>query len=118
MKTFFICSITLLRISALAQNSMNYLDSIQAFREHYVQTHEVVKKEDRSFLQFFPIDTNYRVVARFEKTTDSHWFAMKTSGKELQVYRKYGKLLFTVKGIALSLFLYQSQSLMNDKTYR
>jgi uncharacterized protein (DUF1684 family) len=101
-----------------AQDRKTYIDSIQDFRNHYVSEHDVVKGADQKFIEFFPIDPAYRVEAKFEHIANGNWFQMNTSGKEKKTYRKYGKLSFLMHGNQLSLFVYQSQSLMNDKEYR
>jgi uncharacterized protein (DUF1684 family) len=98
---------------AHSQIIITYLDSIQAYQSDYIQTHEVVGKEDRKFIQFFPIDPSYHVECRFEKFKDETWFQMSTSGKMKQTYRKYGKLNFTIHDTILTLFIYQSQNLLN-----
>jgi uncharacterized protein (DUF1684 family) len=102
-----------------SQNTQAYVDSLQVFRENYINTHEVVKtKEDRALMQFFPIDPSYDIPCRFDRMDNSDWFSMNTSGSSRQVYRIYGKLSFTVHDTAVHLFVYQSQSLMNMKDYR
>jgi hypothetical protein len=116
-------SISLLHagLSSKSQSPNNriYKDSLQAFRENYINTHEIIKtKEDRALMQFFPIDPSYYISCHFQKTDHGDWFAMNTSGLSKQVYRVYGKLSFTVHDTAVSLFVYQSQSLMNIKGYR
>ena len=113
MKYLLCCCLAFFIQHAYAQINITYLDSIQAYRSDYVQTHEVVGKEDRKFLQFFPIDPSYNVECRFEKYGDGSWFQMSTSGKMKQTYRKYGKLNFTIHDTILTLFIYQSQNLLN-----
>ena len=54
----------------------SYNDSLQSYIDGYVKDHEVVKGDDKKFLQFFPVDESYRVVANFEKAKDSKWFLM------------------------------------------
>jgi uncharacterized protein len=113
MKYLLWFSLALLARGGYAQINIIYLDSSQAYRSNYIQTHEVVGKEDRKFLQFFPIDPSYYVGCKFEKYKDGSWFQMSTSGKMKQTYRKYGKLNFTIHDTILTLFVYQSQYLLN-----
>lgn len=57
-------------------------------------------------LPFYPIDTNFRVSAKFRKRKGKP-FEMATSTSRLPVYRKYGVLKFEVEGVSCKLFLYQ-----------
>lgn len=95
-----------------------YKDSIKSFIDNYVKTHEVVKGEDRELLQFYPANEKYRVLAKFEKASNSKWFSMNTSGTMKQTYRVYGTLTFTINDTLLKLNIYQSQDLMNMNEYK
>jgi len=95
----------------------SYLDSIQRFQLKYVDSHEVVKNDDKKYLQFFPIDSSLRVWCSFTPARNAKWFSMKTSGSTSQVYRKYGMLQFKIQGASLTLSVYQSQSLMSSDEY-
>ena len=110
-------ALLLLSYHIYAQREKDYIDSIQAFRDHYVSEHEVVKGADQKFIEFFPIDPSYKIKAKFERIANGSWFQMNTTGKAKHTYRKYGKLRFSVLGKSLSLFVYQSQSLMNNQEY-
>jgi uncharacterized protein len=103
--------------AALAQSSA-YSDSLSRFRNDYITTHEVVKDQDRKFLRFFPIDSAYRVICRFEQVSHGNWFQMNTSGLVRKTYRSFGKLSFIIQGKTLHLYIYQSQSLLNSKDYK
>lgn len=103
-------------MAGFTQSNKAYLDSLQAFRENYINTHEVVKtKEDRAQLQFFPVDPTYRVKCRFEKMNNSEWFPMSTSGAVKKMHRIYGKLTFSIHDTILHLFVYQSQVLLQNE---
>ncbi|TMI96097.1 MAG: DUF1684 domain-containing protein [Bacteroidetes bacterium] len=99
-----------------AQNS--YSDSLQAYIDDYVKDHEVVKGEDRKYLNFFPIDESYRVNGRFEKANDSKWFLMETSGHEKKMYRVYGVISFNIHDTLVKLNVYQAQNLLSDPKYK
>jgi uncharacterized protein (DUF1684 family) len=94
-----------------------YFDSLTAYQKAYVQGHEVVGKDDKQYIHFFPIDTAYCVWAKFTPEKNPKWFSMKTSGTKTQIYRKYGELNFLIHDTALTLNVYQSQSLMTSKDY-
>jgi uncharacterized protein (DUF1684 family) len=95
-----------------------YKDSIEAFIKKYIDTHEVVTGVDRKNLKFYPINENYRVVAKFEKVKNGSWFSMETSGTAKQVFRVYGIIRFTIHDTTLKLNIYQSQRLMAVAEYR
>lgn len=115
-RTFIILSILLLSLIGNTQNT--YKDSLQKHIDHYVDKHEVVKGEDRKYLQFYPIDEKYRVEAKFERKDNSPWFKMESSGPIKPMYRVYGLVKFVIDGKALQLNIYQSQSLMTMNEYK
>lgn len=118
MKNRFFFFFLLLSVKLFAQQS--YEESLRAFLDNYVQTHEVVKGEDRKALQFYPVDKNYRVVATLTKVNDDKWINFPTSGKLTKTFKVYGILSFAINGKPLRLNVYQSQDQFlnnGDKTY-
>jgi uncharacterized protein (DUF1684 family) len=112
MKRLTLILLSLL-ISGLAfSQKKTYKDSIQDFITDYVETHGVVKGDDKKSLQFYPIDEKFRFNCRFEKTENSPWFMMETSGLVKKSHRVYGKVHFTLNDTVLTLCVYQSQDLM------
>jgi uncharacterized protein len=89
-----------------------YKDSIQDFITDYVETHGVVKDDDKKSLRFYPIDEKFRFNCRFEKIENSLWFMMETSGLVKKSHRVYGKVHFILNDTAVTLCVYQSQDLM------
>lgn len=116
MKKIFSAILFLSSVTCFAQTS--YSDSLRSFQANYVQTHEVVKGEDRAALQFYPVDKSYRVVAKFKTVTESKWISFPTSGKIAKVFKVYGTVSFRLHGKLLHLNLYQSQNLMGADEYR
>jgi uncharacterized protein (DUF1684 family) len=116
MKYVFSFLLILSGHSLFAQSS--YKDSIEAFIKNYVDTHEVVKGDDRKQLHFFDVNEKYRVIAKFEKTQTNQWFEMPTSGKIKKVFRVYGVLSFAINDTLVKLNLYQSQELMGNDQYK
>ncbi|MDN3654172.1 DUF1684 domain-containing protein [Ferruginibacter paludis] len=104
---------------AFAQSNSHaaYIDTIKAFQKNYIDTHEVVKGEDRKYLQFFAPDETYKVLASFEKLNDVQGFSMPTSTKAMQQYYKYGRITFKINHHLCHLFVYQSKDLMSTKDY-
>ena len=68
-------------------------------------------------LEFFPVDTSFRVRARLTYHEDSQPFMMKTTTDRLPVYRLFATANFTLKGQPCSLEIYQSQDLLTDPEY-
>ena len=94
-----------------------YTDSLEAFRNRYVHTHEVVTGEDRTHLHFFPVDTSFAVPVVFQPLKDFPWLPMETSGSMKKNYRVVGMLYFKLHDTLCKLRVYQSQNLLNDPRY-
>jgi len=117
MKKVFLTPVTLL-LCLFLYSQKTYNDSLQSYIDDYVKDHEVVKGDEKKFIQFYPIDEKYRVKAKFEKATNSNWFLMETSGHEKKLYRVYGTVSFSIGDTPLKLNVYQSQSLLSDPQYK
>ncbi|MDB5277958.1 MAG: hypothetical protein JWR61_2913 [Ferruginibacter sp.] len=117
MKRILIALLTLGNVAIAQNNSHAFIDTIKAFQTNYINTHEVVKGEDRKYLQFFAPDETYKVLASFEKLNDVQGFGMPTSTKMMQQYFKYGRITFKINDRICHLFVYQSKDLMNTKDY-
>jgi len=96
----------------------SYKDSLQTYLDRYVKDHEVVEGADKKYFQFYPINENLRVTARFEKATNNKWFSMETSGLQKKTYRVYGTIRFTFHDTLVKADIYQSQNLMADSKYK
>jgi len=101
---------------SFAQNS--YKDSIETYFKKYVKEHEVVTGKDKEFVSFFPVNERYRMNCRFERTMNSPWFRMESSGPIKKNYRIYGTIHFTINDTAVTLNIYQSQDLMGTQQYK
>jgi uncharacterized protein (DUF1684 family) len=101
---------------SFAQKS--YKDSIESYFKKYVKEHEVVTGKDKEFISFFPVNEKYRMTCRFERTMNSPWFRMESSGPIKKNYRVYGIIHFTINDTAVTLNIYQSQDLMTTKEYK
>jgi len=116
MRIFFIVIGLLFAHILLAQKS--YKDSIESYFKKYVKEHEVVTGKDKEFISFFPVNEKYRMTCRFERTMNSPWFRMESSGPIKKNYRVYGIIHFTINDTAVTLNIYQSQDLMTTKEYK
>ena len=95
-----------------------YEDSLKTFLKEYVRNHEVVKGGDKKFMQFYPVNKSYRVVAKFKPSASGEWLTFKTSGTKNKVFKLYGTLSFLLKGKTCELNLYQSQELTTNPEYK
>jgi len=102
---------------SFAQNK-TYKDSIETYFRKYVKEHEVVTGKDKEFISFFPVNEKYRMNCRFERTMNSPWFRMESSGPIKKNYRVYGIIHFTMYDTDVVLNIYQSQDLMTTKQYK
>jgi uncharacterized protein (DUF1684 family) len=119
MKFSFFIGICFLFLSGGPVSAQVYAcyESIYSFREKYINEHEVVKGEDRKKLRFFPENTTYCVLARFEKEKEQAWFSIETTGREKKLYRVYGTLYFSIHDTAVTLQVYQSKGLLSVPKY-
>lgn len=104
-------------INSYAQKDF-YVEQIKAYQKNYVDSHEVVKKNDKKYFRFFPASYVYNANCSFERITDTVGFTMKTSANTLKHYFKYGKLSFRITGTDCQLYVYQSKDLMQTEKYR
>ncbi len=116
-KLFFLLTILVISQTSLAQKDF-YVESIKAYQKKYVDSHEVVNKNNKKYFRFFPVSRTFNADCRFEKITDSIGFTMKTSANTFKHYFKYGKLGFTIAGKELLLYVYQSKDLMKTERYK
>lgn len=69
-----------------------------------------------STLDFFPLDSNFVVRAKIERTPNSNFFDMKTNTKRVSKERVYGILIFNLKGNEYRLNIYQNKSAMENQS--
>jgi len=117
--------IVLMSGSLSAQNQEAIID-IQAHQEaqntqFMTKGNSPLTETDRKHfkgLNFFDIDLNYRVEAKFTRTLNEEAFAAGTSSGKTKYLIKYGILNFSVKGKQLTLAVYQSQQLLTNPIYK
>jgi len=69
-------------------------------------------------LDFFPIDSTYKVTATITYVKDAPVFKMETTTDRLPLYKMYLLAKFTIKGEEFEIPIYQSQELLTDPQYR
>lgn len=118
-------------LSSLAQTAATasataYLQEIRHFQEELNAEYRDPEKsplepkdlQEFSELPFFPIDSSYRILARFVRTPGSKPFKMPTSTTRLPVYEKYGEAHFELQGQKVVLPIYQSHQLRATEEYK
>jgi len=118
MITRIILSITCFVFANFSFGQKSYKDSVEAYLKKYVKDHEVVTGKDKELMSFFAVDEKYRINCKFERTANSQWFRMESSGTIKRNYRTYGIIHFTINDTAVTLNIYQSQDLMTTQEYR
>ena len=84
-----------------------------------IEDSPLTKEELETFtnLDFFPIDTNFMVLADLKFHKDSKPFKMATTTDRLPVYKLYATASFTIKGKAFQLEIYQNEKLTLSPDY-
>lgn len=124
MKIEFIILLLLL-VSACGSKEVSPVEEAMAFQEELNvqfadEAESPLTEEDLATfkgLEFFPVDTSFRVKARLEFHEDSKPFMMKTTTDRLPVYKLYATAHFTLKEKECVLEIYQNQDLIKDPEY-
>ena len=103
----------------------SYIDKIKMHRYDLniefadKETTPLTKKDFRKFsvLDFFPIDTNYHIEAKFELNENPKLFEMPTTTDRLPIYKTYGVATFELNGKKYQLQVYQNQELILKPEY-
>ncbi len=104
----------------------SYSESILRFQEELNDEYRdpdespLDKARIKSFkgLPFFPIDEEYRVLAKFEKQENTGVYMMNTSANSMKAYDIYGTVTFVLQGKEYRLRVYQSHMLREKEAYR
>lgn len=122
--TCLLLALSLLPGIALSQDS--YLQHIQKWQQELnaefsnPETSPLTAKEIRKFngLDFYPVDSSYRVVARLEILQNQQPFTMPTSNDQLKVFVKYAIARFELAGTEVEFPLYQGLQLQQSEEYK
>ena len=103
----------------------NYIASIKDFQyemnvefaneEESPLTEEGLK--DFTELDFFTIDSTYKVIAKFELEKNPILFEMPTTTERKPIYKTFGTATFELEGEELKLHIYQNQDLIKKQDY-
>ncbi len=97
----------------------SYRDSLdQAFQNR--ETSPLKEEDFKQFtgLNYFPINLDYYIKAKFVRTPNQPAFDMPTTTSEVKTYEKYGELHFSIYGRPVSLDVFQSHELRETKKYK
>jgi uncharacterized protein (DUF1684 family) len=83
-------------------------------------TSPLTKDDLKNFkaLDFFPIDSTYKITAKFIRTPDEEPFEMTTTTSRKSIEVKYGEVHFTLKDTILTLNVYQNLELKLTDQYK
>jgi uncharacterized protein len=120
MKTPILIFLTILTFQIKAQT---YWEGMAKHRQEYKDDflknpNSPLKQADLAFLDFYDIDSTFKVKSSFMRTTDKATFQMPTSDSKQKEYFKYGTLTFTLKGQIQQLNVYRSLALMKMLQYK
>jgi uncharacterized protein (DUF1684 family) len=119
-------SFFILNSSFAQKDSVDLMKEIRQFQDNLNNEYKAAetsplpkdKRESFSGINFFPVDLNYVVTAKFVRTSNEKIFAMPTSGNSTKQYVKYGEVEFLLKGKQYKLSVYQSADLAMQRKYR
>ncbi len=119
MKKIILIALFLASVTAISQGSEEIID-VKAFQNELNEQYADEKKSPltkegfKTFksLEFFPIDSNYRVVAKLKFFKNSKPINMKTTTDRIAVYRVFATATFKINGVKQVLRIYQSQQLL------
>ena len=105
----------------VGQTEQTAVEFQQELNSQYKNLKKSPLKEKAKYFKghaFFPIDSTFRVKAKFIRTLNSIPFQMKTTGDRLPVYEKYGEAHFTIYGKKLVLSIFQGHKLRETEEYK
>jgi uncharacterized protein len=112
-------------IQSWAQTDSNAIKEIEAHRKKQFKEFKnkekspLPAKDRKKFkgLNYYPIDLQYRVTAKFVKNENPVLFKMKTTTSRLPDYSKYGEVHFELNGQQYTLEVYQSPDVIKMPGY-
>jgi len=83
-------------------------------------TSPLTKKDLKEFktLDFFAIDSTYKVTAKFKLDKNPRYFEMPTTTERRPIYKTYGTATFLLNDKELKLHIYQNQGLIKNPEYK
>ena len=128
MKKIAVVFLLIIVVTSCSQKKLkfnNYIATIKDFQyemnvefaneEESPLTEEGIK--DFTELDFFTIDSTYKVIAKFELDKNPRLFEMPTTTERKPIYKTFGTATFELEGKELILHIYQNQDLIKKPDY-
>ena len=128
MKKFAVVFLLIILVTSCSQKKIkfnNYIATIKDFQ--YEMNVEFANEEesplteeginDFTELDFFTIDSTYKVIAKFELEKNPRLFEMPTTTERKPIYKTFGMATFELEGKELKLHIYQNQDLIKKPEY-
>ena len=122
MKRVYFLLILFVSVNLFSQNKQTSLEFQEQLNKEYMdpKTSPLLPEDLEEFesLDFFPINKELIVRAKFVKNEKTESVQMKTSTSRMSKYVLFGELYFTLKGKAFKLNLYQNLRLSKIEKYQ
>jgi uncharacterized protein (DUF1684 family) len=99
----------------------NYQYRLRENQDFADSTESPLNESDRldfTSLNWFPVDTNFMVWARLERTPETEAFEMPTTTERKPIYRQYGILHFSIGDSSFAVPVYQNLGLIKMPQYK
>ena len=129
MKKHSLLLILLVSLAACSQKKEIFNDYTASIKEFQFELNTKYADKDESpltekdlkefkALDFFSIDSTYKINAKFELNENPVFFEMPTTTERKPIYKTYGKATFVIDGKELVLHIYQNQDLIKMPEYK
>lgn len=113
----------LVSFSTADVSAQSYTEQMETNRTEYINsfltdTHSPLTKKDIKHLDFYPIDSTYKVSGAVTLTPDAEPFEMATSLGITKSYVQYGVITFQLHDSTFNLNIYQSMKLRQQEEYK
>ena len=101
--------------SSAAKEIIAFRNELNKFYSDSVES-PLLKEDKLNFkgLTFYPIDVEYRIIAKFVRTANEKAFKMATTTERRPEYVKFGEVYFSLKGKQFKLNIYQNTQLIKN----
>lgn len=100
-------AVMMFSVVSIANGQSSYNDSIKSFQKKYVVDLFPIIKSNTEFIQFFPINKAYKVLATVKMLVNEPPFKMITSSGKTRDAEKVAAVTFTLQGKQQKLFAYR-----------
>ncbi len=129
MLRFFLLALLIFSSFACSQKKIIFDDYNASIREYQHKMNMDFKDKDESpltekdrkkfkSLDFFPIDSTFKVTAEIKYFDNPKTFAMPTTTERRPLYKTFGVAVFNLNGKEMMLHIYQNQDLIQQPEYK